>query len=538
MPLKAADVKKILLVADYGRDDLAFKEVQQQLYQQAKNAGLRIQIDIVSVDAFDTAETAAITAQAARSGLYDVVYTNTAPRKDDKSKRAANAGEKLAYAVFKKSEDAPKEVIVVGVYAENHGVNTFSLLEKYGSKSEDQGYLSEKVQHIVECPIEGTQFRSRNIFPEYVIKAIAGRDRLGKLDALPVPLPAENSDASQGKLDQLKKRVAGLLQEAAPEQQLAHHGDAARAYVTVVAGKDTALGNQALVDTVAEKLPGAEVDLIPLKSDKEPWLEAGFVAAQLALNSGYNFKEGEKAVSTSTPNRAIIVLPQVTDTLDNAAILYEAALDNGARIITSQLDALVFAKDRIAGDVKSYTKEDRTIGLDAEGVVVLGGHAETVEPEKWKNIAPPHPITPVYVDGYGNIKLSIRFDELLRRPGLTSEEGGLVPGENTQAHVSLNGREIYPYIANGSFSVPDGERALSKGSSGWPAKFGAAVDSRFTEIFWRGRNAAEDLGWPQPGDYVRIAPHHRDRRDEPTTSVQEITARYNNVGQQRAAGLS
>ena len=73
--------QKILLVGDYGTSgDLAFNEVKQKLYELAAKKRIDIRIDTVGVDPFDTAMTAAVVAQAAEDGKYDVIYHNTAPR--------------------------------------------------------------------------------------------------------------------------------------------------------------------------------------------------------------------------------------------------------------------------------------------------------------------------------------------------------------------------------------------------------------------------------------------------------------------------
>src|SRR4051812_8839842 len=105
--------KKMLLVADYGHEDLAFKEVQERLYELARKAGQKIQVDIVSVGPFHTADTAAVVAQAAHDGKYDIIYHNTAPRKDLAKARANNDGEGIGYARYRAA--GGKEVQIVGV---------------------------------------------------------------------------------------------------------------------------------------------------------------------------------------------------------------------------------------------------------------------------------------------------------------------------------------------------------------------------------------------------------------------------------------
>lgn len=79
------------------------------------------------------------------------IYSNTAPRKEDKEAQMKNRGERLMYA---KLQDG-FEVIAV-----NAGYN-FS-------------FIKQNIQefHFVNCANEGSQFRSRDIFPEAVAHVV------------------------------------------------------------------------------------------------------------------------------------------------------------------------------------------------------------------------------------------------------------------------------------------------------------------------------------------------------------------------------
>lgn len=140
----------ISVIADYGDlHDLAFAEVTQKLY--AEMDGLNdtdgIHIKAYAVPAFDTVATGFSLAQTAinsRLGGKHKFYVNTAPRKDDLAPRVKNSGEGFAYA---------KLFNGVEVCAVNSGYSLSFLKD-----------AAEEIR-IVNCSREGSQFRSRDIFP-------------------------------------------------------------------------------------------------------------------------------------------------------------------------------------------------------------------------------------------------------------------------------------------------------------------------------------------------------------------------------------
>jgi hypothetical protein len=447
----AAKTKKLLLVADYGKDDLAFKEVTQRLYELAQKAGQRISIDIVSVDAFNTAQTAAVVAKAAEDGRYDIIYHNTAPRKDIKKARVNNDGEGL---IFARHVSGGRETLIVGVNSgDEQTVNTSALLSPER--------VPDGIYHV-KSDTRGSQFRSRDVFPPHVINALTGTIALENKPFQP-PAPLDEDKVRSARADAEK-----LLADAYT-RQLSRHGDASASYVTVVARRDTAAE---LVHENARRFHDAEIDLLPLKSDKNEWIEAGFAAAQLALNS----EQPQK--------RTLVVLPGKNFHLDDATELFEARLDNGARILTSDLRSLIFAKGRIVEAQSNFTLQQ------------LNEVAKL-----------PADITPAYTDGYGNVKLAVRHAELLGRLGIGQQDGQIriKAGERGVTSVQVGGKNSDAYVASGSFAVHDGEVALSKGSSGWPTRKGGEPGvENFAEIFLRGGNASKALDIPQPGDPVTI----------------------------------
>lgn len=132
----------IHLVADYGVGDLAPAEVHQQL--------------------------------ALTDGPPDrVVYANVAPRADEDAPREDDDGEGLVAARL------PNGVLVVAVDAGH----AFSFLRDEAD-----------TLHAVAVPATGSQFRSRDAFPEQVARLVRGDDAvLGRAlapDAFPAPPPA------------------------------------------------------------------------------------------------------------------------------------------------------------------------------------------------------------------------------------------------------------------------------------------------------------------------------------------------------------
>ena len=139
----------ISLVADYGgrsgNADLAFAEVGQKLYEKIDDIR---HFEQLSVNAFNTVATGFVVAELALNSKIDnhIVYHNTAPRKDDINPRANNAGEFLAYCHL------PNGVNVIGVFSGY----CFSFLKGYAPI------------YKVKCESKGSQFRSRDVFPDMV----------------------------------------------------------------------------------------------------------------------------------------------------------------------------------------------------------------------------------------------------------------------------------------------------------------------------------------------------------------------------------
>ena len=134
------------IIADYGSaDDMAFAEVRQALWYELRD---KIAVmDASSVPPFDTVATGFKLAQLAinhRLGGRQFFYVNTAPRKDNLAARGNNAGEGLAYVKMKNGAQ---------IVAVNSG-HSLSFIKDYA-----------EMIRVINCSAEGSQFRSRDIFP-------------------------------------------------------------------------------------------------------------------------------------------------------------------------------------------------------------------------------------------------------------------------------------------------------------------------------------------------------------------------------------
>src|SRR5918999_1114323 len=141
----------IHIVADYGAGDLAFAEVVQRIRLYLPDA----EPVLTPVPPFATLAAGFCIAQL---GLNDapagtIIYHNVAPRQDLEEAREANAGERPAFARL------PTGVRVIGVNAGH----AFSFVR---DAAEDLRWVS--------VPAEGSQFRSRDLFPEALGEVVAG----------------------------------------------------------------------------------------------------------------------------------------------------------------------------------------------------------------------------------------------------------------------------------------------------------------------------------------------------------------------------
>lgn len=158
----AAKLPFVHLIADYGIGDFSFSEVIQRFKQLLPG----IDILPLSTPPFSTLNTGYMIAQLA---LYNpskniFIYSNTAPRTDDKKKRYENEGEKLKYALL----DNGVEVVAVDAGF------CFSFIRQHIKKF-----------HLINIQNHGSQFRSRDYYPLAATGIIIGHKRKYLGPALP-----------------------------------------------------------------------------------------------------------------------------------------------------------------------------------------------------------------------------------------------------------------------------------------------------------------------------------------------------------------
>lgn len=139
--------------------------------------------------------------------------------------------------------------------------------------------------------------------------------------------------------------------------------------------------------------------------------------------------------------------------------------------------------------VKAHIKEFRFITVSNEGsqfrsrdnyppvvVELLNGNKQVLGEKADISLIPDIPKHRVAsIDGYGNIKTTLRLSEIKYTPG-------------QKLLIKLNNRRHQVTFSDGVFNIMEGETAFSPGSSGY--------DDRFMEIFVRGGSAYEHFGRP------------------------------------------
>lgn len=234
-------------------------------------------------------------------------------------------------------------------------------------------------------------------------------------------------------------------------------------------------------------LPDAEPVLTPVP----PFctLAAGFCIAQLALNPA--------------PPGTIVyhnIAPREDDEAsraDNAGErLSYALLQTGVRVIgVSAGHVLSFIRDE-AETLRWAAVEDegsqfrsRDLFPEAAASIALGRPQALAEEIDARNIPDVPPARIAYIDGYGNIKTTIRFDR------------SQFPPKTTLA-VQINGITHEAVVSDGTFGVKPGQLAFAPGSSGWKTKNGNTI--RWVEVFLRGGNAWDRFQRPQIGAELQL----------------------------------
>lgn len=242
-----------------------------------------------------------------------------------------------------------------------------------------------------------------------------------------------------------------------------------------------------VVQRIKLHLPDAEPILTPVPAFAT--LAAGFCVAQLGLNEA--------------PTGTIIyhnVAPREDDEQARAGNAGEglafARLATGVRVIGVNAGyAFSFVRDlavelrwaAVAAEGSQFRSRD--LFPEAAAAIALG------QPEALGEDIPPSDIPDVppnciaYIDGYGNLKTTIKHDASKADHGHAVR---LQIGEGEQDATK----------SDGSFAVESGQLAFAPGSSGWTNAQGE--HTRWMEVFLRGGNAWESFGRPAIGTPIQM----------------------------------
>ncbi len=226
-------------------------------------------------------------------------------------------------------------------------------------------------------------------------------------------------------------------------------------------------------------------------------------SVKFADTTGAGFWIGQYLLAQNTSNLFVYsnVAPrkeQKKAMVDNSGEgLKYARLKNGAQIVAvNSGNIFSFIKSEIAAfhDITvsnqgtQFRSRDNYVAIVAQ---FLHDDFTNLGPELDINLIPDAPSSQVaWIDGYGNIKTSIRHSQVQFTPG-------------TKVHIELNHIVWNATYVDGSFSVHHGDIAFAPGSSGY--------DDPFMEIFLRRAtsrdvNAADIFNHPFNGAQITIYP--------------------------------
>jgi hypothetical protein len=209
--------------------------------------------------------------------------------------------------------------------------------------------------------------------------------------------------------------------------------------------------------------------ILPLSTPPFSTLNTGFMIAQLAV---YN------------PSRHLFIYSNTAPRTDDKKQRYEnegekfkyARLTNGVEICG--VDAgwcFSFVKPYIQEfrliNVKNYGSQFRSRDFYPQAAVgiITGKKKQFLGPRLSTKLIPPIPLNRImHVDGYGNLKTTIRYRSVKLKPG-------------SKIRVVINHIYQSGYYANGNFAVKSGDLAFAPGSSGG--------DNPFMEVFLRAGSA-------------------------------------------------
>lgn len=244
---------------------------------------------------------------------------------------------------------------------------------------------------------------------------------------------------------------------------------------------------------VAQRIKSYLPDAMPVLTPVPAFstLAAGFCVAQLGLNEA---PAGTIIYHNVAPREDAEEARE-----DNAGErLAFARLPTGVRVIgVNAGHAFSFVRDAAEelrwASVRAEGSQFRSRDLFPQAAAAIAlGQPDAIAEEIDKKAIPGVPQNRIaYVDGYGNLKTTIRFEASMARRR----------GSHLRVRINEAAREAI--ASDGSFAVERGKMAFAPGSSGWENRRGE--ETRWMELFLRGGSAWEAFDRPSVGDPVEIA---------------------------------
>jgi hypothetical protein len=243
-----------------------------------------------------------------------------------------------------------------------------------------------------------------------------------------------------------------------------------------------------VVQRLKRHLPDAEPVLTPVPPFAT--LAAGFCVAQLGLGEA---PAGTLVYHNVAPRQDV----EEAREANAGERLAFVRLATGVRVVgVNAGHALSFVRDAAeelrwaAVPAEGSQFRSRDLFPQAAAAIALGrpdALGEAIDPGAVPEV-PERAIA--YVDGYGNLKTTLRAGDQHRANGTT-------------VRLRIGAREHEAVVGDGTFAVAHGRMTLAPGSSGWMGAEGKEV--RWLEVFLRGGNAWEAFGRPAIGDPVEVA---------------------------------
>lgn len=243
-----------------------------------------------------------------------------------------------------------------------------------------------------------------------------------------------------------------------------------------------------VVQRIRLYLPDAEPVLTPVPPFST--LAAGFCVAQLGLNEA---PAGTIIYHNVAPRRDDKEARE-----ENAGErLAFARLPTGVRVVgVNAGEAFAFVREAaeelrwasVAAEGSQFRSRDLFPKAAAE---IALGQPDALADEMSKDDIPAVPQNRIaYIDGYGNLKTTIKFNSDDARSG-------------SQVRVRIGDAEQQAAASDGSFAVEHGQLAFAPGSSGWTNKGGE--ETRWMELFLRGGSAHEMFKRPAIGAQIKLS---------------------------------